>query len=136
MYERAIPWILGVFLAWVTVFPASRLHPRTEQGFFRAIMVVVALGFFGFPAEVGDFGGMALELAVAAVMLLLVAGSVRWLYLLPIAYLLHGLWDLVWLLEGVTHAKPAWLVQLCVPYDWLVAGYLFRRCQVWEPATG
>ena len=70
MYETLSAYILGVALAVVTCFPARALRPRVERWFFTAIMIFVAIGFFGFPLEQGDLHGTVHELLAMAVFLL------------------------------------------------------------------
>lgn len=49
------------------------------------------------------------------------------LVFLPVVWFAHGAWDLSFLLGQVPVDKSEWVVQLCVPYDWLLAGYIFCR---------
>ena len=134
MYDAVFPFVLGVFMAWITWFPARYLDAATERRFFTTIITIVALGFIGFPVQQGDLAALALEAALATILLILVLLSRKesLVLLLPIAWFLHGAWDLVFLLGLVPVDKPLWVVQLCVPYDWLLAGYLFRRVGVWQ----
>ena len=135
MYESLSAYILGIALAVITCFPARTLAPRTEQRFFSVIMIFVAVGFFGFPLERGDMLGTLSELLAMAFFLAGVVASALWNPLfLPLTFLAHGAWDLAYL-AGASHSvKPDWLVELCVPYDWLVAGYLFTRVGTWRSA--
>ena len=121
-------------MAWITWFPARYLDARIEQRFFTTIILIVSLGFIGFPVQQGDLVALAWESAVAATLLLLIFLSSRpsLVMLLPVVWVLHGAWDLVYLLGLVPVDKPLWVVQLCVPYDWLIAGYLFRRVAAWR----
>ena len=133
MYETLSAYILGVALAVVTCFPASALNPRVEQRFFTVIMIFVAIGFFGFPLEQGDMHGTVYELLAMAVFLLGILLGWKWNpVFLPLTFLAHGSWDLAYL-TGVAHSvKPSWIVELCVPYDWLVAVYLLTRVGIWR----
>lgn len=132
MYESAFPYILGVLIAWITWYPARRLTARSEQWYFTVIITVVALGFIGFPIEDRNTGGILYELAVLIVFIILIVMSQSATMLLPVVWFAHGAWDLAYLLGFVPVDKPAWVVQLCVPYDWLLAGYLFYRVPAWR----
>lgn len=133
MYESAFPYILGVLIAWVTWYPARRLTARSEQWYFTVIITVVALGFIGFPLEKGDTQGILYELfAMIVFIVLIVMSKSATVALLPVVWFAHGAWDLAYLLGLVPVDKPAWVVQLCVPYDWLLAGYLFQRIPAWR----
>jgi hypothetical protein len=37
----------------------------------------------------------------------------------------------MYLLCHVPVDKPRWVVELCVPYDWLLGGYLMTRVRTW-----
>ena len=101
-------------------------------------MTIVALGFIGFPLQHGELSAAALEFVILVILLGLIYFSKRpaLAVLLPIAWFTHGLWDLTYLLGLLRLDKPDWVVQLCVPYDWLIAAYLFGRIARWrEPAA-
>ena len=133
MYESLSAYILGMALAVITCFPARTLAPRTERRFFSVIMIFVAMGFFGFPLEQGDALGTLSELLAMAVFLVGVLASALWNPLfLPLTFLAHGTWDLAYLVGASHSVKPDWLVELCVPYDWTVAAYLFTRVGIWR----
>lgn len=136
MYETLFPYILGVLMAWITWYPARHLDARTEQRYFTTIITIVALGFIGFPLEDGDTTGMVYELAalVLLVVLIVLSRTVA-LWLLPVVWFAHGTWDLLYLIGGVPVDKPHWVVELCVPYDWLLSAYLFRRVSTWRAAS-
>lgn len=137
MYESAFPYILGVLIAWITWYPARRLTARSEQRYFTLIITVVALGFIGFPIENGNTEGIIYELVALIVFVaLIVMSQLATTILLPVVWFAHGAWDLAYLLELVPVDKPAWVVQLCIPYDWLLAGYLFLRVPIWRAASG
>ena len=133
MYEIAFPYILGIFLAWITWYPAQHLSARAEQRYFTIIITIVALGFIGFPIEHGNLEGVFYELvALIVFVVLIVLSQTLALVLLPLVWFAHGVWDLAYLLGLVPVDKPSWVVQLCVPYDWLLAAYLFRRTSTWR----
>ena len=98
-------------------------------------MIVVAIGFIGFPLEQGDANGTAHELVAMAAFLLGIFLSWKWhAAFLPLTFLAHGCWDLAYMASAVHSVKPMWLVELCVPYDWLVALYLLSRLRTWRSA--
>jgi hypothetical protein len=134
VYWAVFPYVLGVLLAWITWYPARKLEVASEQWYFRVIMTIVAVGFIGFPLEHGNVEAAVLELVVLVILLCLIILSRRAALtaLLPLAWFGHGLWDLVYLLDLLPLDKPEWVVQLCVPYDWLIAAYLFSRASSWR----
>lgn len=133
MYSDAIPWLLGVLLAGLLIAAARHMPAVREQWLMTALMSATALGFFPFPLEAGHLLAARNESLAAALFLALVALSAwqhpRWL---AVAFGLHALWDIAWLSGTVESVKPLWLVQLCVPFDALLAIYLWRRAPRWR----
>ena len=79
--------------------------------------------------------GFAYELGALLVFVVLIILSRKVsLVLLPLVWFAHGAWDLAYLLGHVRVDKPEWVVQLCVPYDWLLAAYIFSRLPAWGTA--
>jgi hypothetical protein len=97
-------------------------------------MAVIALGFIGFPLQHGERVAVGYEFAVLVVLvsLILLSRLPGLIFLLPIAWFSHGLWDLAHLMQLLPLDKPGWVVQLCVSYDWLVAICLFGRFATWR----
>lgn len=136
MYPLLFPYILGAFMAWITLYPARSLPARKERRFFTIIITVVALGFLGFPLTYGDQFAIASELAAAVlfIALILLAWKVS-PWFLPLVWFLHGAWDIAYLFGHVSVDKPRWVVELCVPYDWILAVYLLKRVPAWRSET-
>lgn len=132
LYDDIFPYLLGALLAATAIYPARHMPPNRERQFFTVIMAVVAVGFLGFPAASGDLAGFAYELGAAATLAVLIAlAVVASPAFLAFAFFLHGAWDLAHLLGYVPVDKPVWVVELCVPYDWLVAAYIAARVREW-----
>ena len=91
MYWLTFPYVLGVFLAWITWYPARYLEGASQQSFFRVIMAVVALGFIGFPLQHREWAAVGFEFAVLVVLLSLILLSrlPGLIFLLPIAWFSH-----------------------------------------------
>ena len=133
MYLILFPYILGIFLAWITWYPARHLSARSEQWYFTVIITIVAFGFIGFPIEQQNLSGFVYELAALMVFVVLIYLSrAVAVILLPLVWFAHGTWDLAYLLGLVPVDKPYWVVQLCLPYDWLLAAYLFYKSSFWR----
>lgn len=133
MYSDAVPWLLGALLAALLIAAARHMPAVREQWLMTVVMIAAAVGFFPFPLEAGHVLAARNESLAAALFLALVALSAwhhpRWL---AVAFALHALWDFAWLSGAVVSVKPLWLVQLCVPFDVLVAIYLWRRAPRWR----
>ena len=132
MYTILFPYLLGLLLAAVTCYPARALGPRDERRFFVVILVVVAAGFVGFPLQQADLAGAIWEGLAMAILLALAWFGRRSPVWLAVAFFGHGAWDLAYLIGLVPVDKPVWVIQLCVPYDWVVASYLLSRLAVWR----
>ena len=68
----------------------------------------------------------------------LAAGSKRrgvgWaVALLPVGYLMHGLWDLRHAFAATAYA-PSGYPEVCVAYDWLLVIYFLTRLPAWSRA--
>ena len=127
MYTILFPYLLGLLLAAATCYPARALSLRDERGFFAVILALVAIGFVGFPLQQGDLAGVAQEGLIMGILLVLAWFGRRSFLWLSVAFFGHGVWDLAYLIGFVPVDKPIWVIQLCVPYDWAVAGYLLTR---------
>lgn len=132
VYEQLYSYALGVFLAVVTIYPARFLDPQRERRFLTAVIAVVVVGFFGFPLAAGDPVGLAWELAAVVALGAIVLLSLRHPGLLPLAWLGHGAWDLLFLIGAIPVDKPVWICRLCVPYDWIVGAYVATRVGRWR----
>jgi hypothetical protein len=74
--------------------------------------------------------GMGLGLEIAMLLLqigLIFLAQKQDFRYLALAFFVHGLWDLTHILQPTLIEKPIEFSQLCVPYDWLVAGYILYR---------
>lgn len=135
--------VIGVLAAIGSIaIGRTRFSPRGEQAFFALILIPIAaiylsfLGYFGMPAALRTEA-----LAIAGFTALALLG-LRVAILLPLAYALHGAWDL--LHEVSAHlGVPAGTEQsltaiplaygvFCAAYDWLVAGYFVTRLPAWR----
>ena len=95
LYEASFPFALGALLALTAIYPARFMPPVHERRFFTAIMIVVALGFIGFPIADGDGVGIFYELAALATLAVLIVLSILASpFFLAFAFFAHGMWDL------------------------------------------
>ena len=119
-----------------------RFSARGESSFFALLLLPIAsiylafLGYFGMP------GALRVEgIAVASFALLALLG-LRFAPLVPLAYFLHGGWDLLHELsahlsvpggtERSLTAIPLAYGVFCAAFDWLVAGYFASRLGAWR----
>ena len=60
----------------------------------------------------------------------------RSIVLLGVVYIAHGASDLVHLALDLSPANPAWLHEMCVPFDWLLGAYVLVRGRQWTSSAG
>lgn len=134
IWEQSFAYLLGALLAVAVAYPASFMDPARERRFFTVAIAVVILGFFGFPLSQGHALGLAWELAAVVVLGALLLLSLKRVELLPLVWIGHGAWDLLFLAGGTPIDKPLWVCALCVPFDWLIGAYLVSRLRLWRAA--
>lgn len=115
------PARLGAVFALATLPVHLVLTPAASHHLAAVVLGVVAGIYVGFALQDGRARMLAVEAAVA---LLFVAAALAGLWvsawLIPAAYLAHGLWDFAHH-RHVTTAMPRWYVPLCAVYDWIFA---------------
>ncbi|MEQ8768288.1 MAG: DUF6010 family protein [Planctomycetota bacterium] len=144
---------IGLLAAAGAVLMARRLFsPKAEQIFFALFLGPIAAFYLAFTAYFGVPGAWRLETSgVIAFSLLGLAGT-RWASMISVGYALHGVWDILHELHahsgvGLFGAERPTEIPLaygafCLAYDWLVAGYAYRRRKAWSasgstrPAVG
>ncbi len=134
VYQQIFSYAVGLLLAVAVAYPASFMPPDRERRFFGIAIAVVVLGFFGFPLSQGDALGLAWELAAVVVLGALLLLSSRVAVLLPLVWLGHGGWDLLFLVGATPIDKPLWVCEVCVPFDLLIGIYLLTRLRRWRAA--
>lgn len=121
---------IGVAAALATVAWGRRGSSGSELRLFVVILVVMQGLYLAFVLIQPSGRALGIEAGVLVVFLALAAGARRFVWLLPVGYLLHGLWDLR---HGalVSSYVPSGYPELCVAYDWAVAIYLVTRLRAW-----
>lgn len=134
IWRQIFPYLVGLLLAVAVAYPAGSMEPRRERRFFTVAIAVVVLGFLGFPLTQGDALGLAWELAAVVALGALLALSGKVAVLLPIVWIGHGAWDLLFLVGATPIDKPAWVCELCVPFDLVIGVYVWTRLGRWRAA--
>jgi hypothetical protein len=107
-------------LHFVTNETAKKLLVATMYGV--VVLFVLTQLFNGFGS------GLLLEMAMLLLQIgLIFLAQKRDFRFLALAFLIHGLWDLTHILKPDLIIKPLEFSQLCVPYDWIVSGYILYR---------
>lgn len=122
---------IGIIGALATMAWGRRRSPLSEQRLYVTILVVMQALYLGFVFVQPSGRGVFAEAAVLLAFWGLAATGRRVAWVLPVGYLLHGLWDLR---HGalITAYVPSGYPEVCVAYDWAVALYLFTRLRVWS----
>ena len=120
-----IVWLsLGALLGGLFIGFARRLAWRNQVRFFAACLFLGAVAYPSFAAFQGEAHWIALESAGAALFILLAWIGLRHPLVLALGWLVHLAWDVGLHLAIEQPVVGAWLPQLCIPFDALVAAYL------------
>lgn len=121
---------VGAGAALATLAWARGRGPAFERRVYVTILVAMQALYLGFVVVRPTVRGLVVEAAFLLVCWGLAAGSRRIALLLPLGYLMHGLWDLR---HGavVTAYVPSGYPELCVAYDWLLVIYFLTRLRAW-----
>jgi hypothetical protein len=118
-YFIGMLWALQVLLIIRLV-----LQSATKKILLSTMIFVVLLFLFGQIIQ-QDSHGILLESCVLIIELGLVflakKFDFRWL---AIAFILHGCWDLMDILNTVNIEKTLLNSQICVPYDWMIGTFI------------
>ena len=102
-----------------------RLPQQKAADVYNLIMAATAAFYFGSALPTGNANTLLLEIAVSVPLLCLVlAGQWKSLKFTAIAFLAHGISDLLHVTEGLGANAGTNFPVLCVAYDWVIAGYL------------
>lgn len=118
------PAMAGAVLSLLSL-PVHLLLPEAVSIQFAAIILGLVAGIYaGFALQDGRARILAIEgLAVLAFLALALAGLVWSPWLIPAAYVLHGVWDLLHHRQ-ISTKTPSWYPPMCAVYDWVFAAGL------------
>lgn len=121
---------VGAGAALATLTWGRGRGPEFERRLYVTILVAMQALYLGFVVVRPSGRGFVIEAVFLVVCWGLAAGSRRIALLLPLGYLMHGLWDLR---HGalVTPYVPSGYPELCVAYDWLLVVYFLTRLRAW-----
>lgn len=123
LLSRAQGLALALALAAATVVGTLLLSDDRRLEALALILAGTVAAYVGFAIAERSAGGLATELAAAAVIGALVPLGL-WVspYWLAAGYVAHGAWDLAHHPPRLgTRLVPAWYVSACLVYDWIVA---------------
>jgi hypothetical protein len=123
-FKLSKPWLTGGLLSLATL-PLHFLVPEAASVQISAIFLALVAGVYvGFAVQDGRFGNILLEGGVALIFVFAaLVGALAWQWIIPMAYVFHGLWD--WAhVKHVNTAAPRWYLPFCAAYDFAVAAGL------------
>jgi len=124
--QYAVPFACGLGLALANIAITWWLPLKKAADFYNLIMAATAAFYFGSALPTGNVHTLLLEVAVSVPLLCLVlAGQWKSLKFTAVAFLAHGIWDLLHVAEGMGANAGTNFPVLCVAYDWVIAGYLW-----------
>jgi hypothetical protein len=113
---------VGAILALASLSQSHQLAAMT--------LALIAGIYVGFAVQDGRTHVLATEAVVAAAFAVSAfVGLTVTVWAIPIAFALHGLWDLAHH-RHITTAMPAWYIPFCAIYDW---GFAIGLLAVWWP---
>lgn len=117
------PILTSTAVGVATLLPHLFLSPQASLGFAAVVIALVGGVYFGFAVAMGSGRDQLVEFNVS--LLFAVSGLLGLLYwpiLLPLAYLVHGIWDLAHHNRARLPlvAIPQWYVPWCVIIDVIV----------------
>ena len=118
------PARLGAGLALVSLPAHFLLAPTASHQLAASVLALVAGIYVGFAIQDGRAKTLAVE-GTFALGFVAVALAGLWVspWAIPVAYLLHGLWDVAHH-RGIDTVMPAWYVPFCAVFDWVFAADL------------
>lgn len=118
--------MVGVLLAVLSILLHRLLNMEQQMELLSSIMVLIGSVYFGFAFKARKKVTRFIEISTAVIF---VSMGMLGLWISPwilfVALLLHGIWDLLHHNSGILAKVPQWYLPLCATYDWLMAAYLF-----------
>jgi len=124
--QYALPFAIGLAMALANIAITWRLPQQKAADVYNLIMAATAVFYFGSALPTGNANILLLEIAISVPLLCLVlAGRWKSLKFTAVAFLAHGIWDLLHVTAGMGANAGMNFPVLCVAYDWVIAVYLW-----------
>ncbi len=133
---------IGVIVAVpLTIMPTNKfLRPRNEKIFYSLTLIPIAFIYIGFSYYYGNLPALHAEIVgviIFTVLALLSQFMSSWI--LVIAYVGHGVWDIFHeiFINGISDGIPWTQVPqgyavFCLVYDVIIAVYVYKRLKTWS----
>jgi len=124
--QYAVPFAGGLALGLANIAITWRLPLKKAAEFYTLFMAATAAFYFGSALPAGNTHILLLEMAVSGTLFCLaLAGQWKSLKFTAVAFLAHGVWDLLHVTKGMGANAGTDFPVVCVAYDWVIAGYLW-----------
>jgi hypothetical protein len=121
-------YLIGLFLSLAVAGFAIIIGLDRERAFYPTLLIVIASYYVLFAVMAASGRTLLIEIAVASGFLLLATiGYKRSLWLVAIALIGHGLFDIVHHLVIENPGVPHWWPGFCLVFDVIVGGLLAVR---------
>jgi hypothetical protein len=118
---------LGIAAALITGWLSRRLTPENARDFYTAFMAATAFIYVGSALASQNVKTLVIESVVGvALFTLTLAGRRRSLKLTSLAFILHGVWDLLHARYAIGASAGQGFPVLCVAYDWAIAPFVWK----------
>lgn len=119
------PSLIGIMLSLASL-PLHFLLGKTHSiQLASIILAVIGAIYVGFALQKGSIRQILVEASVASLFIGSAIGGM-WLtsWIVPVAYVLHGFWDVAHHRHSRLVEVPHWYPPFCAAYDWLFAAGL------------
>jgi hypothetical protein len=121
-------YLIGLFLSLAVAGFAIIIGLDRERAFYPTVLIVIASYYVLFAAVAASGRTLVIEIAVASGFLLLATiGYKRSLWLVAIALVGHGVFDIVHHLLIENPGVPRWWPGFCLVFDVILGGLLAVR---------
>ncbi|MEO0473428.1 MAG: hypothetical protein AAF206_27700 [Bacteroidota bacterium] len=130
---------LGFGIVGVVLVRTFLSHPKQEMAFWRSGLVIVAAIYLAFWLLGNRSGNEGLSWLGIESLGMVIYGLMAWaskritVWLLPIGWLLHGLWDLLLHAGGHPAFVPNWYPAICLGFD--VCLFVYLSWLIWSPSS-
>lgn len=120
-----MPFVVGMTLALLIGLSMSFIGFDRDRAFYPTVMIVIALYYALFAVMGGSIGVLALEaVPIAVFVLVAIAGFKYSLWLVAVALVAHGVFDVFHDQLFLNAGVPTWWPGFCLGYDVVAGLYL------------
>jgi hypothetical protein len=129
-------YLIGVFLSVAVAGLAIVIGLDRERAFYPTVLIVIASYYVLFALMGASTRALMIEIVVASGFLMVaIIGYKRNLWLIAIALVAHGIFDIVHRLLFENPGVPRWWPGFCLVFDVILGGLLAMRLMTRRLAT-